>query len=448
MPERSPIQAYLETVASQIRWKRARPVVTQELARHLEDQRDAFAAEGRENAEQMAVAEMGDPVKLGVELDSLHRPAPQYGLLALTILFALSGAVLRIWLTADWAPSNLDADPQKTLLAWGLGCAALLLGYFLDGSRLAVHGRSVYMGVLLVGAMLLMVSPRGGGVSYYTGYFTLCFPVVYAIWMYTCRGKGWMGFLHSLAGGIPLALICGLVPSMFGLWMLLTAEWVLLLVAAWNDWFALGRRKSLGLVVGLAGVVLGCFAVSGVGVQRLQLALHPEQDPLGAGYQAYATRKALGISRWLGEGSWSAEASAYPFEKAVPACAGDGLLTTLIYKLGWLPFWMVVTAFAVLLGLLVYRCFQQKSQMGTVLVLAVVITLCAQALCSIAWNLGVPLWSAAFPMVVGNLNTVVDMWLIGLALSVFRGKAIARDQACDGKPLLPRYRITIQIRRC
>lgn len=214
MPERSPIQAYLETVASQIRWKRARPVVTQELARHLEDQRDAFAAEGRENAEQMAVAEMGDPVKLGVELDSLHRPAPQYGLLALTILFALSGAVLRIWLTADWAPSNLDADPEKTLLAWGLGCAALLLGYFLDGSRLAVHGRSVYMGVLLVGAMLLMVSPRGGGVSYYTGYFTLCFPVVYAIWMYTCRGKGWMGLLLSLAGGIPLALICGLVPSM------------------------------------------------------------------------------------------------------------------------------------------------------------------------------------------------------------------------------------------
>ena len=145
MPEHSPIQAYLETVASQIRWKRARPVVTQELARHLEDQRDAFAAEGRENAEQMAVAEMGDPVKLGVELDSLHRPAPQYGLLALTILFALSGAVLRIWLTADWASSNLDADPEKTLLAWGLGCAALLLGYFLDGSRLAVHGRSVYM---------------------------------------------------------------------------------------------------------------------------------------------------------------------------------------------------------------------------------------------------------------------------------------------------------------
>ncbi len=51
MSEHNTIQSYLETVASQIRWKRARPIVT--LERHLEDQRDTFAAEGHENAEQM-----------------------------------------------------------------------------------------------------------------------------------------------------------------------------------------------------------------------------------------------------------------------------------------------------------------------------------------------------------------------------------------------------------
>ena len=48
MPET--IQAYLKAVEEQIRWRRARPVVSLELRRHLEDQRDAFAAEGREDA--------------------------------------------------------------------------------------------------------------------------------------------------------------------------------------------------------------------------------------------------------------------------------------------------------------------------------------------------------------------------------------------------------------
>ena len=58
------VQAYLDTVAAQIRWKRARAVVTWELARHLEDQRSAFAAAGYANAEQLAVEEMANASKL------------------------------------------------------------------------------------------------------------------------------------------------------------------------------------------------------------------------------------------------------------------------------------------------------------------------------------------------------------------------------------------------
>ena len=42
MQERNTIQEYLDSVTAQIRWKRARPLVRQELAHHLEDQRAAF----------------------------------------------------------------------------------------------------------------------------------------------------------------------------------------------------------------------------------------------------------------------------------------------------------------------------------------------------------------------------------------------------------------------
>ena len=75
MQEHKTIQEYLETAAAQIRWKRARSVVMPELRRHLEDQRDAFAAEGHEDAEGLAVEEMGDPVTVGTELDSIHHCA-------------------------------------------------------------------------------------------------------------------------------------------------------------------------------------------------------------------------------------------------------------------------------------------------------------------------------------------------------------------------------------
>ena len=71
-----------------------------------------------------------------------------------------------------------------------LGCGALLLGYCLDDARLARHGRIVYAGALVAGVVAVALSPRIHGAATYARYVTLCYPVVYALWVYTCRKKG------------------------------------------------------------------------------------------------------------------------------------------------------------------------------------------------------------------------------------------------------------------
>ena len=104
MPET--MRAYLEAVQEQIRWKRARPVLIRELERHLADQRDAFLQEGKspEEAERLAVRDMGDPVTVGTELDAVHRPRPQWGLLGLTIALAAAGAQIVLFTTGRGTP--------------------------------------------------------------------------------------------------------------------------------------------------------------------------------------------------------------------------------------------------------------------------------------------------------------------------------------------------------
>lgn len=171
MPKHDAIRTYLETVGEQIRWSRARRVVLPELQKHLEDQRDAFAAEGLEDPEQAAVEEMGDPVSVGTELDRIHRPRPQWGLLILTIAIALCGAVLRVWLTTDWADTYQNIDPLRTALALGLGCGALLAGYFLDISFLGHYARAIYVGALAAAVGGCLVSPRVAGVAFYARFF-------------------------------------------------------------------------------------------------------------------------------------------------------------------------------------------------------------------------------------------------------------------------------------
>lgn len=446
MPERKTIAAYLEEVGAQIRWKRARPVVLWELERHLEDQRDAFAAEGREDPEGLAVAEMGDPVAVGAELDLLHRPRPQWGLLAFTLLLAAAGAVLRLWLTRDFSRTFAE-KPSRVVLGFALGCLALFCGYFLDVERLGRRPGLIYLGALAVGTASLLCSPNINGASYYTRYVTLCFPVVCALWLYGWRGRGWRGQALAMLGIVPLAVICMMTPHLLALLLLLAAAFGMLLLAAAWDWFGIGKGKSLILPAAAAAgglaLLIRHIRTSGYLLSRLQTALHPETDPMGSGWAAIMMKQVLSVSRWLGEGSLGPVES---YEKMVPDCDQSALLTTLIYRMGWLPFLLAVLALTALLVWVFCRCARQRSRLGRLVVLAVGMTLLGEALCSVVWNLGVTLLAADFPLVIGNLHTAMVMGLIGLSLSVFRGDGIAREM--PGRPMKPsRLRVHLEIQR-
>lgn len=69
---------FCELVTGQLRCKWEAPAVRQELSDHIQDHQAALIAEGmgRDQAEEAAVAAMGDPEELGKALDALHSPWP------------------------------------------------------------------------------------------------------------------------------------------------------------------------------------------------------------------------------------------------------------------------------------------------------------------------------------------------------------------------------------
>lgn len=261
MPDYNTIQAYLSVVEDHIRWKRARSVVSRELRQHLEDQRDAFAADGFADAERMAVEEMGSPAETGAELDHIHRPKPQWGLLGLTVILALAGAFLRVYLTKDWSYSAVRLD--RVLLSLALGTAALLGGYFLDCSRLLCRPKTVCIAALAAGLVCLLLcsvqqypSRTGYRIAYYWGYLLQLYPVAYAVWLYHWRGKGWRGFWIAVAGEIPMILLClsstgslsGTGTGLFNALTLLAGGCVLLFSAVKEDWFRISRPLAASVL--------------------------------------------------------------------------------------------------------------------------------------------------------------------------------------------------------
>ena len=88
---------YIKEVTDQIRCKKARPFIAEERSQHIEDQAEDYLAEGMSpaDAEAAAVREMGDPIKVGTDLDRIHRPKPDWKLIIIIALLTLAGLVLQ-----------------------------------------------------------------------------------------------------------------------------------------------------------------------------------------------------------------------------------------------------------------------------------------------------------------------------------------------------------------
>ena len=446
MPERKTIAAWLEAVQGQIRWKRARPVLVQELERHLEDQRDDLLKDGKpaEEAERLAVEDMGDPVTVGTELDRVHRPRPQWGLLGLTFVLAAIGVVLRVFFRQRYAVLTTN-----DLAALALGTAAMLGMYFFDVSQLIRHARAVYIGTLIMTVLLQAV-------LYPTNYNALTpalYPLVYALWLYSFRGKGWKGFILTILGGIPLAVSCEVIPSISSLSVLLLSGLVVTLYAVGRDWFGVGKWKGAGATLAVVFSLLAYLLFSGYlnsFLLRVVIALRPELEREHRGYMGWMLQtfwKDVPPLRHIsGEAALSVNAGARVFgagqEMRPIDFSHDFLPASMAVAWGWVPLLVLLAALGVLFLWLLVKGLRQSYLPGRLVVLAVTLTLGLQTLFSAALNFGFVLFSASLPLVVGNFQTVVDMALIGLALSVFRGDSIAREE--PAKPLRPRKRLRVK----
>lgn len=90
---------FCKQVCSQVRWKPAHRDITQELQAHIEDYMEELLLHGTspEEAEQRAVAAMGDPADIGRQLDAQHHPVWGWLLRLTSIAMMASILFLVIW---------------------------------------------------------------------------------------------------------------------------------------------------------------------------------------------------------------------------------------------------------------------------------------------------------------------------------------------------------------
>ena len=415
----------------QVRWKKARPGLAAEIRTHLLDQRDACLAQGMDEgaAQGEAVRQMGDPVALGTDLDRVHRPRPQWGLLVFALALAMLGTLLRMRLSANLKFISND-DLMLDLAGGVLGAVCLAAGYLLDVSALGRRAGWVCMGFLAIVVFLLLSwDLRVQGVSWQVEFFLYLFPLTLALLLWRLRGRGWPGVLGGLVWTGLAVFQCIILFNGSALFYVTISALVLGLFFAYQNWFGIGKKLGTVLVTLLGLGVLFLIVYYWYWTQ-FRFDIHPELDPLNQGYYAAAIRTALSGAKWLGPVDPSLLVTEDGFPR-VPNMDSDNLLTNLICSWGWLPFLAVVGAFAAFFLWMLWKTIRLRQTLGRAVCLGGLTALGVQAVFSLLLNLGVPLFAASFPLVVGNTGTVLNMFFIGLMLSAFRDGAMPEERPAE-----------------
>ena len=447
---------FARTAAEQLRWKKARPLVEDELLTHLCDQRDALMAGGMD--ETVATAESlrltGDPYEIGTELDRVHRPKTPKLLFALVALIALAGLAFTALVSfRDYELSYFAVHQSVALL---LGTAAMLAAYFLDFTLL---GRFALPLALMFHAALIPLGllPIGGFWLRYIYVSThillrglpLLFPLMFAVLLYALRGRhGWGVFAAFVCLAVQ-CMFCLRVPCLLDLGFLFLCDSALLIFCARNGWFGLGKKlETLLTTLPLAADIVWVLVLGASWFARqFAIVLDPHSYIDGHGYQTVVLRELLQNAKFIGPGGVGPYSAQH-----LARWEGFGMvdlqahaLTLLVHRCGWLALIALVTLLTALLVLAFRRCRRQESMLARLVSYAVLLSFSAQTLAYLLSDLTLlPFSAAAFPLFTFGIKTILlNMLQLGFLLSTLRVGSVVRDKDVVAGPVRPRRRLRV-----
>jgi len=443
------INEYVKLVCHQIRWKKSHERISEEVSNHIIDGRDAYIKQGLDEQEATikAIAESGDALVIGTQLDRIHRPKPQWAMLLWVAGFLLLGVLF-----SQITFPGMDFQYIFTRLFWlAIGTAFMLAAYFADFSILGKYPWRIFIALSLLVVVVFFAIPANNQwirIPYIgtiqLGIMSLVFPVILASVIYTARNKGYKGLIISLLvyAFFCLAVIATPPPGLTAFMHFAPVGILLFIFAIMRGWFGVSKLKGSLLVVlphvGIFALWLLVNIQSGGSFvfHRLIAIINPNTDPLGRGFFPVQIRRLLSNAVLLGEGTHDHWYDRFwPMYDMPEMLYTDYLLATVIFRFGWLAFVAIMCALIFFISKAVTHCFKQKSSLGFFVSTAIIMTFAMQVLTYVAFNLGFGVMFISLPLISsGNTSIVINMILIGFMLSVFRTGDAIEDKSIAPSP--------------
>lgn len=428
------MEEYIKKLLEQVRFKKAHKGIEDELRAHIEDQIEDNMASGmnREAAEKAAVADMGDPVEVGISMDRVHRPRLAWSVVAIAVLIGIISSVIHAFMAIDarQADAAISVIGSHTFYSKVLiGLVAMIAVYMLDYTVIAKYAKIIALGmlaVLLLGRLGITINGMHmyvgvGPVRILTSAFMLFYIPLYGAILYKYRGGGAGAFFKALLWMIiPVVFVLRWPRSLTALVMLMTMA-VQLSVAVAKEWFKVPKKLTICSLwaaitvfpISLIAILYKFSLLSDWKMLRIRAFWDLDNE------YSYIRRTVLSFNTVNFVGDTGEEVLGY-----LPNPNSDFLLTYLANKYGAA---MAMGIIASVVAIIITGCIasaRSKNQLGLVMGVGCMNVLLVNMLVNLFENLGIlPYTDSFMPFFsAGGSNIVLAYIFLGIILSIYKYK--------------------------
>ncbi|WP_157685572.1 FtsW/RodA/SpoVE family cell cycle protein [Paenibacillus donghaensis] len=423
---------FLDEVCGQVSAQEAHAEIRRELGSHLEDliaEREVLG-ESREQAIAWALAQMGEPRKLGRSLHQVHKPRIPWGLLAVMMLMSIIS--LLVMSSIQFSPVELPYDLnilENHSVNMVLGIVLMVGFYFIDYRKIIKISWLLYGASLGIILLTMLNSVTINGKAYYMHLmmlrvnlisFTPYLLLVAVAGILIQRRKSmtvpsWQNNVQEIA--------MVTTPALAYAYAAIVPELATYLVAALILYTFITRKYLIALASGvliLGGTVMLSWMSSDYVRDNIIGAINPQLNPDSSGFIYNRLRETISTAGWWGHGFGV-------LPENLPYVYTDTIAAYLIYSFGWGGGLILISIGVLFFSRLVKAIRAIRHSYGQALVLAMAVMLGLRLAYGLATMSGrMVLTSIPFPFLSYGSHIIFEYAALGLLMGIYRRKDIVR----------------------
>ena len=417
------VNNYINEICGLVKNKRVHENIKEELLNHIDEIVEEQVSRGKsgEEAIEQAILQMGASDVVGKGLNKVHKAAPDWTILLMTVGFILFGIF-----TLGFMESNSLISDQynvnymlRTAIFAIVGSIIVLVILKLDYRKFRKYSKYIYL--VTIAAMILAIffsMPINGIYGwitigpisfnvFYISIFSLIVSLagIFAEWHWSNRKSIIQGSL--LAFGPCILFIQSYSMAHIGIYIIAVITLVIISGI---------KLRYILYPIGLSGILsVIYFFKEPYRLKRITSFIKPMEDPKGAGWIYNQLNNIRNSATLFGQ-----DPASVPIK--LPSADADYILTYIIYSFGWIVGFILIAmvlAFIIRLG---FIGLKTKDRYGKLIVSSLCALFITQFLINILMNFTlIPTISVNMPFIsYGGSSLIINMASIAIILNVFK----------------------------